>query len=1295
VDRKKQTSSGPRPGKTPGAPLAGLDDDAWDNLTGGDLVELGDPDPGGTPIDPDEMGLAPRPARSSRPGTRSTGPTSSSRGSSTESASSLADSLNDSMLRPTIPDLPAPVGPTPSRPAGKAASKQTLKDLTDLPAPVGKSASKKNVTDLPAPVGPIPRRAIPDLLAPVGARPSRPTAKTSGAPPVAAPPTATPIATPIATPPPISVPAATAMPDDLDLPMPVGPIPSRQLPDLLTPVGPTPSRSLDLPAPKGFFDDGVQPKSNRGPELPAPKGFFDDGVQPKSHPGLVRGGGLDFSLPLPLDDEPALAEEVPLDDSEVSFEDGEVRASDHAGALSLDLGDPLPGAVQRPFGLDAAELELERDEEPTPPPLPLELNDPLSGAGAPRSRTSRMELTLSASNPTGPGAATPDEIPSVVTFGRSTMPPPSQPRPRPPTASDDPFAPSRAAGHMLTTEIQIEVDPNQAPTRAPLPASVPPKRQVKTVEVDRRALRTPAQERRRMLLLLALLAVAVAGVGIYFGSSWWQERRVRDARAATGLRQAEKLLVDDSPSHWEQAASEARRTTVEDGENIEALALAAEASFAAALDESPAVAERIKEGDQVLATLRARNAKGPHATKAEALRAILSTNFDLAVKRLEEIKRPPIDSDRQLYLGWALAAAEQHTKAVAAFTAALARNKTRIPALYGLALSQLELGDRTAAGKSFQAVIDRSRDRFKRDHLGALIGLAQIAPVSDRASRYQELLARPDLATAPPRAVSRLRTLAGDEALRAGRFDQARARYQEARQLDALNLRAIVGLALLTARSGDLASARKQLTGDVLQAAPDHIEGALALFDVALAEKNRDEANALVEALFARKPPIANATLLGRAYQARARLAELTPEPAAQARAEADYREAMKRADDGDFAASIGLSALLMRLGRKQEALEVLDPIRSAAKEDPALALTLGSAYLAAGQAAAAEDAFRSVLARRADDAEARFQLGQALLARRKLAEAAESLRRAYDADPAREDIGLTLARTLEASQRSQDAVAVYRKMLTGEHAPSVAVRAQAGRTFTRLGMAAEADEQGEAIRSEDPNHSAGQFLLGEKLYREGNYDEALKAYREATRVDSGAQYSEGLGRASEKLAQHDDALRSYADAIAADPDYLAPRLGRGRVRHARREYALAVSELVAALKIAPDSAEVMRDLGRAYRAMHDVAHALPMLERAVALEERDAETHYELGGIYSEIDRSRQAIQHLSRAAELAAPNATWRGEAFRLLGYAQRAAGNRAGAIAAWRRYLSIEHTDGPERRDIQRMLLRLEAR
>ncbi len=1321
VDRKKQTS-GPRPDPSQRArkePSTGAVDESWDNLSGDDLVELGDI---GDLIDqtigeegPGE--LAPVRAGGGR------GPAPS-----------------------TLPDLPAPVGPTSSRAAGKGGRNT----LTNLPAPVGPT-SRRNIPDLPTPVGPRatrpsptppaqspvapqrgpgestapPRTARPDPTAPPRtARPDPTAPPRTARPDPTAPPRA---ARPDPTAPPRTAPSAPsraarsagesigpaamapiALPDEIDLPQPVGPSPTKQLPDLMAPVGPG-SRSTfqDLPAPKGFFDDGVQPKSHSGMELPAPKGFFDDGVQPRLGGQPLPGAeplDVDFSFEVP-DNSPSRPRIAPPpSEPPIDFDGGGPTPSI---APVFDLGEPMAtGGVNRPFGLDAADLDLEAPSEVTPPPLSLELSDgPLSSNDrAPRSRTSRMEMEM------GPPGEPPHPIIGSssspgVTFGRPSgqMPSVEPSRVRnigtSGAPSSDPFAPTRGAGHMLTTEIQIEVDRSH-PGAPALPASVQARSAPAKAAVAPRArkqarARASVAARRRLALLAITLVSGALVAGGYNAWNWWKARQSRNEKAATGLRQVEKRLADDAPRHWEEAAADASRIAKGNSQDLEALAVVAESSFAAALDESPQAAERIQAGDTAMGTLRAKSARGPHASKAEALRAILSTNFAQAVKTLDEVKaKERTDGDVHLYLGWAQAAQEDHVAAVAAYKAAL-KGKPRIPALYGLGLSQVELGDKAGATRSFQTVIQISRDRYKRDHLGALIGLAQLAPINERSSRYHELLERPDLASAPPRAVSRLRTLAGDEALRAGRLDQARARYDEARALDPLNLRASVGLGLVASRAGDLTSARNKLTEDVLAAAPDHIEGALALVEVAMAEKSRDEAADIVDGLFARKPPIASATLLGRAFLARARVSEAIPDPAAQAKAEADYREAMKRADPGDFAATVGLSSLMTRLGRKQEAIDVLGPIKAAAKADPDLALTLGSAYMTAGQPEAAAESFRSVLAQRPDDAEARFQLGSALLMVGQFEAAIESLRRAYEIDPAREDIGLGLARTLEAGGRPREAIAAYQSMLAGDRKPSLTVRGQAGRAFARLGMPAEADAQGAAIRAEDLRDPAGQFLLGEKLFGQGKYEDALKAYRDSLRGGPEAQYNEALGRTSEKLAQYDDALHSFGDAIAADPRYLAPRLGRGRVRLVRREFALAVTELLEAQKIAPDSAPVLRDLGRAYVEMRDTARGVPLLERAVQLDDSDATAHYELGKIYYEQERSRVAANHLSKAVELATESTSWRAEGFRRLGYAQRASGNRSGAISAWRRYLTIDRIDGPARRDTERMLMRLEAR
>jgi len=1298
----------PKPSPSPASDEGGL---AWDDLSASDLVNLEESrygagaDLAGVPVPKRASPLA-RKEDEELDLVAPVGPTSKKQQGAGREA----------------PDLLAPVGPRPtqkgtppaaSRTAVPAAKQVTRppREISDLPAPVGPT-SKRNapadpqIPDLLAPVGPLPKKSVPDLLTPVG-----PTSKKNA--PAAAAPAATPMPSAGDTEPPPVAPQARRPPGDVpDLPAPVGPLPTKQLPDLLTPVGPVPTKGIDLPAPKGFFDDGLQPRlpGNAAVGLPAPKGFFDDGMQPKR-----EANPAELELQLSPSDAAAgrtvagTGKPAPAPASRVASGPDPARAATAPAADkpsfdlhdSIELGDSFlspPTGPQRPFGLDTGDLEftMERTGNSAPSvPIDLEELGPSGPAPAAPSDSGLLslggpdaiELDLAGPEP----AALPAS--SVVTFGRPAGPQQTKhgtqgvPLAR---GKADPFAPENVG--RPTMEIGLDLDRPGGGERAP--ALSAPGRPVELATPVRRAPVRKAEEaapartgRKRTILLASVLGVVALGAGGWFAWTTWQGSQTRKDSASRGLKKAETLLSDDSAGHWERAASEAQRVLGGDSNNDEALAVVAEANFAAVLDESLDVAARTEKGDKAIEKLRKSHGKGPHAAKAEALRAVLSTSFEAAVKKLDPLR----DGDARLYLGWALAAHEQHEKAAQAFSAALARKPKRIPAQYGLGLAKLELGARDEARKAFQAAIDESRDRFKRDHLGALIGLAQLVPVGEREGRYQELLNRPDLAKEPPRAVSRLKALAADEAMRAGRLDQGKALYEEARSLDQLNLRAQVGLAVFSARTGDLAGARKRL-GEVLSVAPGHIEAALALGDVAIAEGKPDEAMKLADGLLARTPPVANPLMIARVHLTRAAAFEGSADRAVQEKAETEYRESMKRAEPGDFTAAVRLSILLTRLGKAKDAVEVLEPVKAAAQKDPDLSITLGGAYLSAGNGAAAAEAFQSALHRRPDDLEARFQLGQAQFLQGKHEQAIETLRGAMDKDASREDIGLALARMLAARGRIKDAALVFDKLLAGK--PSLTARARAGRFFAREGMHDKAMLQGEAIRGESPRHPTGLFLLGEKLLAEQKFEEAQKAYRDATRLEPEAQYFEALARAAERLGQLDEALRQFGRASEVDPAYLAPRLGRARIRLLRREYSLAIDELKAAQELDPNGASVMRDLGRAYLAMRDVKTATPYLERATHAAPDDPEAHFALGQAYFDSDRARDAAAQLGRAVQLAREDAPWRAEAYRTLGYAARSAGNNRGAATAWRTYLEIDQKDSAHRRDVQRLLLRLEA-
>ena len=240
--------------------------------------------------------------------------------------------------REELPDLPTPVGPRPRN-----------REMPDLLAPVGPKPTK-GVSDLLAPVGPRPTKGVSDLLAPVAPRIQ---------PPPTVPPSSNRSTTDLLMPV-----GPTSLRNIPDLLQPVGPTSVRNAPDLMTPVGPNPIRNVpDLMTPVGPLPiknapeliTPVGPKPTKGIDLPAPKGFFDEDPPPSpAHPsfdGLEGDDDLDV---------------VPAGEFHPQIEPG---FRDHSRA------DQMPGPASG-FGMDDLDLGGE-----SPPPAQAQGDDDQSGYG--------------------------------------------------------------------------------------------------------------------------------------------------------------------------------------------------------------------------------------------------------------------------------------------------------------------------------------------------------------------------------------------------------------------------------------------------------------------------------------------------------------------------------------------------------------------------------------------------------------------------------------------------------------------------------------------------------------------------------------------------------------------------------------------------------------------------------------------------------------------------------------------------------------------------------------------------
>jgi tetratricopeptide (TPR) repeat protein len=246
--------------------------------------------------------------------------------------------------------------PAPKRPSTPAAAAATMPAPGAPPAP-STQEPKGFFDDLPAPVGPSSQK--PDLLAPKGFFDDLPHATapdtTPGIPDLPAP-------KGFFDDLPQSAGAAKQGERGPDLPAPKG-----FFDDLPQSAGAAKqgARGPDLPAPKGFFDDlpqsaGAAKQAGKGPDLPAPKGFFEDLPQPArgGGPELPAPKGFDQNLPQPK----GPGAQLPQPAMRHGGDDMDLQsASGHELELQgpspeLDLGLPVPEKPAEKFGdLDLSE----------------------------------------------------------------------------------------------------------------------------------------------------------------------------------------------------------------------------------------------------------------------------------------------------------------------------------------------------------------------------------------------------------------------------------------------------------------------------------------------------------------------------------------------------------------------------------------------------------------------------------------------------------------------------------------------------------------------------------------------------------------------------------------------------------------------------------------------------------------------------------------------------------------------------------------------------------------------------
>jgi len=314
--------------------------------------------------------------------------------------------------------------------------------------------------------------------------------------------------------------------------------------------------------------------------------------------------------------------------------------------------------------------------------------------------------------------------------------------------------------------------------------------------------------------------------------------------------------------------------------------------------------------------------------------------------------------------------------------------------------------------------------------------------------------------------------------------------------------------------------------------------------------------------------------------------------------------------------------------------------------------LTTARGHLVAGNLAAAETAFRDVLADAATNAEALDGLGLVLRDTDRSGEALDCFERAVNADPDYLEAHLHRAETLLEIERFDDAVIAY------------------GRLTALLPEFA-------------PLHAA----LGVARKRAGDLDGAVASYTRAEALDPGdPAIPFNLGLALSDAGRPEAAAEAYGRAAAIAPNLVEAWVNLGNLRREIGQPEAAAEAYRQALKLTPDDAATWSRLGVALDEMGDSTAALESYRKAIALDQACADAHYNLGialkaqgDLGAAIDSYRQAL-----AADPDQPDALYN------LGLAQQADGDAGAAEASYRAALAENPDQAQARNNLGTVLL-----
>jgi Flp pilus assembly protein TadD len=327
-----------------------------------------------------------------------------------------------------------------------------------------------------------------------------------------------------------------------------------------------------------------------------------------------------------------------------------------------------------------------------------------------------------------------------------------------------------------------------------------------------------------------------------------------------------------------------------------------------------------------------------------------------------------------------------------------------------------------------------------------------------------------------------------------------------------------------------------------------------------------------------------------------------------------------------------------------------------------------GAEAMHAGNAAAAETAFRKATEADPSFAPAYLDLGLAQLKEGKLLEAIASIKKSLELDPASPGAHLFLGIAEYQSNHEEDALKDLHQALK-EDPQNVQV-------LTWLGIV-ELNAGHPELAVEPLDHAAQLAPADENVldYRvQAHMAEAKQSYTVLFKLDPTSWRLHRLNAAIDAQAQdHTHAVEEYQEAIKLAPNEAELYEGMGWEYRKLGHADLAAKAFAEQLRLTPGNPIAMYNLGSAQVDSGQERAAVPLLQEVVKIYSHPTGADYYLGRALAAEGKDNEAVQSFQRATTL---DGEMQRRAWYELSQAYRRLGNTADARAAVLKYEQLRH-------------------